>query len=155
MKEVIDIGVNLLTWKYKKLITLSILIFILCIGAMFGILFLMAGTLNSNVKIGYGDATISEIGEAQIPSQYIPIYKAMTEKYDVPWNILGAEHRVETRFSTMDPMISPVGAVGHLQFMPCTWIGWSYPGCSGLGQGNIPNSDLINPAIIKNMEGMV
>ena len=47
-------------------------------------------------------------------------------------------HRVETKFSTMDPLLSPVGAEGHMQFMPCTFVGWAHPSCSGLGKGNIP-----------------
>ncbi|OLO26553.1 hypothetical protein BTR23_22745 [Alkalihalophilus pseudofirmus] len=63
-----------------------------------------------------------------IPSCYIPIYQEAGEKYDIPWKLLAAIHRIETRFSTVDPMVSSVGAVGHFQFMPRTWVGWGYPG---------------------------
>lgn len=96
---------------------------------------------------------ISDIGENQIPAQYIPIYKAAAEKYDVPWNLLAAEHRVETQFSTMKVMESPVGAVGHLQFMPLTWIGWSYPGGNSVGNAAIPKDVLMNPEFIKKYGG--
>lgn len=88
-----------------------------------------------------------------IPEEYIPIYKAAAEEYGVPWTLLAAHHRIETRFSTMDPLLSPVGAEGHMQFMPCTFVGWSYPGCEGLGKGDIPEKDKTNPAIIKKHGG--
>lgn len=85
---------------------------------------------------------ISKIGEREIPSQYIPIYKAAASRYNVPWNLLAAHHRVETIFSTMDPMISKAGAEGHMQFMPCTFIGWAAPGCAGTnGAGSFTESE--------------
>lgn len=102
---------------------------------------------------GYYGGDISEFGANEIPSQYIPIYKAAQEKYGVPWNLLAAHHRVETRFSTLEVMVSPVGAAGHLQFMPLTWIGWSYPGGNRLGNANIPNKILTDPAMIKKYGG--
>ena len=88
-----------------------------------------------------------------IPEEYIPIYKDAAEMYGIPWTLLAAHHRIETRFSTMDPLLSPVGAEGHMQFMPCTFVGWTYPGCSGLGQGNIPEEDKTNPEVIKQYGG--
>ncbi len=48
-----------------------------------------------------------------IPEEYIPIYKAAAEEYGIPWTLLAAHHRIETRFSTMDPLLSPAGAEGH------------------------------------------
>lgn len=71
----------------------------------------------------------------------------------MPWNLLAAHHRVETRFSTIEPMISPVGATGHMQFMPCTWVGWSHPTCSGLGKGDISQSELTSSAAIARYGG--
>lgn len=68
------------------------------------------------------------IGEHHVPKDYVPIYKEAAEQYDIPWELLASVHRVETIFSTMDPLVSPVGALGHFQFMPRTWVGWSYPG---------------------------
>ncbi|MGN7386556.1 lytic transglycosylase domain-containing protein [Sporosarcina sp. SAFN-015] len=88
-----------------------------------------------------------------IPEEYIPIYKAAAEEYSVPWTLLAAHHRIETRFSTMDPLLSPAGAEGHMQFMPCTFVGWGYPGCEGLGKGNIPDKDKTDPAVIQKYGG--
>lgn len=96
---------------------------------------------------------IQEQFDLAIPIEYIPIYVAAEEKYGVPWTLLAAHHRVETRFSTMKTLVSPVGAEGHLQFMPCTFVGWQHPSCKGLGQGDIPEKDKTNPAIIKKYGG--
>lgn len=87
--------------------------------------------------------------DLKIPEEYIPIYISAGERYNVPWTLLAAHHRVETRFSTMKSLVSPVGAEGHMQFMPCTFVGWDHPTCSGLGEGNIPDSDKTNPEVIK------
>lgn len=89
----------------------------------------------------------------KIPEEYIQVYKDAAEAYGIPWTLLAAHHRIETRFSTMDPLLSPVGAEGHMQFMPCTFVGWGYPGCSGLGKGEIPEEDKTNPEIIKQYGG--
>ncbi|KIL45217.1 lytic transglycosylase domain-containing protein [Jeotgalibacillus soli] len=86
--------------------------------------------------------------ELSIPDEYIPIYKAAEAEYGVSWTLLAAHHRVETRFSTMETLISPVGAEGHMQFMPCTFVGWSHPTCDGLGEGNIPEAELTDPEVI-------
>jgi murein DD-endopeptidase MepM/ murein hydrolase activator NlpD len=83
-----------------------------------------------------------------IPPEYMEIYKAAEKKYNVKFNYLAAIHYVETKFSTIDIMESHVGAIGHLQFMDCTWVGWSYSSCGGLGDGNIPNKDLVSPSVI-------
>ncbi|WOV89186.1 lytic transglycosylase domain-containing protein [Sporosarcina oncorhynchi] len=88
-----------------------------------------------------------------IPEEYIPIYQAAADEYNIPWTLLAAHHRIETRFSTMDSLLSPAGAEGHMQFMPCTFVGWSYPGCDGLGKGNILEADKTDPAVIKKYGG--
>lgn len=88
-----------------------------------------------------------------VPKEYITIYQDAEEVYGVPWTLLAAHHRIETKFSTMEPLLSPVGAEGHMQFMPCTFVGWSHPSCGGLGQGDIPEEDKVNPAIIKEYGG--
>ena len=89
----------------------------------------------------------------EIPTEYIPVYMDAADAYDIPWTLLAAQHRIETRFSTMDPLLSPVGAEGHMQFMPCTFVGWTYPGCSGLGKGEIPKKDKTNPEVIEHYGG--
>jgi peptidoglycan LD-endopeptidase LytH len=89
----------------------------------------------------------------EIPPEYIPVYMEAADAYDIPWTLLAAHHRIETRFSTMDPLLSPVGAEGHMQFMPCTFVGWTYPGCTGLGKGDIPKKDKTDPAVIEEYGG--
>ncbi|MGM0844799.1 MAG: lytic transglycosylase domain-containing protein [Bacillota bacterium] len=96
---------------------------------------------------------ISDEGKAEIPSEFIPIYKEAAQEYGVPWNLLAAHHRVETRFSQMETMVSPVGAEGHMQFMPCTFVGWSHPTCDGLGKGDIPDKELTDPDVIAEYGG--
>ncbi|EGA90177.1 hypothetical protein GPDM_06515 [Planococcus donghaensis MPA1U2] len=90
----------------------------------------------------------NRIIELNVPEENIPLYKEAADVYSIPWTLLAAHHRVETRFSTMDPLLSPVGAEGHLQFMPCTFVGWSHPSCSGQGQGDISEEDKVNIDVI-------
>lgn len=97
--------------------------------------------------------TPQQFFEVQLPEENIPLYKEAADTYGIPWTLLAAHHRIETRFSTMDPLLSPVGAEGHLQFMPCTFVGWNHPTCSGLGEGEIPESEKTDPAIIKQYGG--
>lgn len=91
--------------------------------------------------------------DIDIPEEYIPIYQEAAKEYEIPWTLLAAHHRIETKFSTMDPLLSPVGAEGHMQFMPCTFVGWQHPSCSGQGKGNISEEDKTNPAIIAKYGG--
>ncbi|WP_051188998.1 lytic transglycosylase domain-containing protein [Halalkalibacillus halophilus] len=93
------------------------------------------------------------IADDQIPAEFIPIYKAAEEEFEVDWKLLAAIHKKETKFSTMDTLVSPVGAEGHLQFMPCTWTGWSHPSCSGLGDGSIEEETKISPDAISRYGG--
>ncbi|WP_325050506.1 lytic transglycosylase domain-containing protein [Falsibacillus albus] len=96
---------------------------------------------------------VSDQAKKDIPPQYIPIYKAAGKKYGIPWSLLAAHHRVETKFSSVHNMVSSAGAEGPMQFMPCTFVGWSYPSCGGLGKGNIPEKDKTDPAVIKKYGG--
>ncbi|MEI2356262.1 peptidoglycan DD-metalloendopeptidase family protein [Mesobacillus zeae] len=80
-----------------------------------------------------------------VPPQYMPIYRSAEKKYGVDWYILAAIHFVETGFSTHPTMISSVGAVGHVQFMPATWVGWKY----NIGGGVVPSTlDITSLAVI-------
>ena len=51
-------------------------------------------------------SALLEIGErhtaTSIPEEYIPVYKEAAEEYAIPWTLLAAHHRIETRFSTME-----------------------------------------------------
>ncbi|KGR74834.1 lytic transglycosylase domain-containing protein [Ureibacillus sinduriensis] len=96
---------------------------------------------------------VQEDFDLQIPEEYIPVYMSAAETYSIPWTLLAAHHRVETRFSTMKSLVSPVGAEGHMQFMPCTFVGWSHPTCSGLGEGDIPEEEKTDPKIIEKYGG--
>lgn len=100
------------------LIVLGIVIFMFFIAPFFAIF--------SNQSPGSGP--MSEYGGAQIPAQYIPIYQKAEQQFKVPWNVLAAVHKVETNYGQISPMLSPVGAMGHMQFMCRTWVGWSLPG---------------------------
>lgn len=91
--------------------------------------------------------------DMKIPEQYIPVYVAAEEKYGVPWTLLAAHHRIETRFSTVKSMVSSAGAEGHMQFMPCTFVGWQHPTCSGLGKGSITKTELMSPETIAKYGG--
>lgn len=61
---------------------------------------------------------LSDQGEQEIPAEYIPIYQEAGEKYDMDWILLAAIHKIETNFSTIDPMVSHAGAEGHTQVRP-------------------------------------
>ena len=97
--------------------------------------------------------TPQNLFEIELPEENIPLYKEAADAYGIPWTLLAAHHRIETKFSTMDPLLSPVGAEGHLQFMPCTFVGWSHPTCSGKGQGEIPEKEKTDPAVIAKYGG--
>lgn len=120
---------------------------------MYYLVWLETGSVPEGVLGGGGfDGTIIP-GEG-VPPQYMPIYLAAEAKYGVPWHTLAAIHFVETTFSTHPSMTSHVGAIGPMQFMPKTWLGWSYPGGSKLGDiDGIPMEVLTNPAMIKKYGG--
>ncbi|WP_052400764.1 MULTISPECIES: peptidoglycan DD-metalloendopeptidase family protein [Oceanobacillus] len=109
-------------------------------------------------EMGGGGGQYTWGGEAsfadnEVPAQYIPLYQEAANEYDLDWELLAAIHRVETVFSTLDPMISHVGAEGHAQFMPCSWVGWSHPTCEGLGEGNMSESEKKDVELIEKNGG--
>ncbi|MEK4760309.1 lytic transglycosylase domain-containing protein [Viridibacillus sp. FSL E2-0187] len=104
-------------------------------------------------KLGAEDMKDIPAFDIEIPNKYIPIYQKAAKKYNIPWTLLAAHHRIETRFSTMKTLESPVGAVGHMQFMPCTFVGWKHPSCKDLGKGNIQKKELTDPKIINSYGG--
>ncbi len=59
----------------------------------------------------------------RIPLFLLPIYRAAAVQYDVPWQILAAINEVETNYGS-DLSVSTAGAVGWMQFMPQTWLGY-------------------------------
>jgi murein DD-endopeptidase MepM/ murein hydrolase activator NlpD len=141
------------TGREAKVLFLSILagggIFFLFVCALLGLLFLnlfTEGQTGSEVE----QWEVAE-GFPQVAQKYLPIYQAAAKKYGVPWHILAAIHKVETNFG-QDLSVSSVGAKGHTQFMDKTWVGWSYPG--GTTLGDLPDSvDITNPSLIAKYGG--
>ncbi|MFL0365995.1 hypothetical protein ACH0BF_23605 [Pseudobacillus sp. 179-B 2D1 NHS] len=82
---------------------------------LFFLLFIIAMVY---VAFHQGNAPKDTVIEPSIPKEYVPIYKAAEKEYGVPWQLLAAHHRVETKFSTMESMISPAGAEGPMQVRP-------------------------------------
>lgn len=132
-------------WK-RQIGCLILLVPAAIVMATLGILIFMI--VNSVSVINTLKEAPSHLIELEFPEENIPLYKEAAEAYGIPWTLLAAHHRIETRFSTMDPLLSPVGAEGHLQFMPCTFVGWSHPTCSGKGQGEISEEDKTNLDVI-------
>lgn len=114
---------------------------------------MMGGQSEESPASVFNPSEISQLGAEQIPPEYIIVYQEAAKAYGIPWNLLASIHRIETRFSTIDPMVSYVGAEGHFQFMPCTWVGWGHPTCGGLGTGNISKSEGMDPAAIARYGG--
>ena len=104
------------------LLALGVVISAMAMVSVFGILLPdQEVTEIDGTGVSIGDIQISKIGEGQIPKEYIPIYKAAGEKYNIPWTLIAAIHRVETNFG-QDLNTSSVGAIGHAQFMVKTWV---------------------------------
>lgn len=99
-----------------------------------------------------GGVSLSETGKNEIPAEFIPAYKAAAETYGINWILLAAIHKEETNFGKY-LAVSSAGAVGHFQFMKCTWVGWGYPGCGGKGNANIPDSQLTDTGNITRYGG--
>lgn len=127
---------------------------ILALLLVFGIIMIAVLVYqNESNTSGVAGGEPTELALQMIPAEYIPIYQAAEKTYGVPWNLLAAHHKVETDFSRIKVMVSPVGAQGHMQFMPLTWLGWSYPGGNRLGNAAIPKEVLTSPAAIKKYGG--
>lgn len=97
--------------------------------------------------VGKYSVDVSQLGENEIPKEYMEIYKKAGEKYGLPFTLIAAIHRVETNFG-QNLNVSSAGALGHTQFMALSWVGWSYGGGDRLGNANIPKAELENPAVI-------
>lgn len=106
----------------------------------------------SESSTGVNTGNPSELARNEVPAEYMPIYQAAGEKYNVPWNLLAAHHKVETNFGTGD-VESYAGAIGSMQFMPCSWLGWGYPACGGLGDLDVSWSTLSDMSIIEEYGG--
>ncbi|MEH7470544.1 bifunctional lytic transglycosylase/C40 family peptidase [Priestia megaterium] len=147
-------SVLLKNWRYVIIaLFLLFMLPLLLIAAPFG----MFQEQQKQEQLPYGttmssQGVITPIGEKEIPSEYLQYYKTAGQKYNVPWELIAAIHRVETNFG-QDLNVSSVGALGHTQFMVLTWIGWGYPGGNRLGNANVPKNILEDPAVIKRYGG--
>lgn len=94
----------------------------------------------------------------------IPIYQRAAEKYNIPWEYLAAINYVESTLWT-NQNASSVGAIGPMQFMERTWVGWSdqffhvYPGArtnhSSLGDiHDRYHAEIKKPEVIKRFGGI-
>jgi LysM repeat protein len=75
----------------------------------------------------YHPSTASEKLIQAAPSSLIPVYKAAGQKYNIPWTVLAAIHKEETDFDTTGTLVSYVGALGPMQFMPSTFAIYGVP----------------------------
>jgi len=126
------------------------LLFLLLMLPVLGLFIIFFADDNSTGGINGGQP--SEYALENVPAEYMPIYQAAAKKYNVPWNLLAAHHRVETVFGT-NKKESYAGAQGDMQFMPCTWLGWAYPACGGLGDLDLSAGAMSDPAKIKKYGG--
>lgn len=84
------------------------------------------------------------------PLEYLQFYIEAGQKYQVDWFIISAIHSIETDFSRHPSMISSKGAIGHMQFLKLTWVGYKYDD----GNGQVPdNLDITDLAVIKEGKG--
>ncbi|AOM83478.1 lytic transglycosylase domain-containing protein [Salisediminibacterium beveridgei] len=129
----------------KKLLTLSTTITVILTAAILALFLSLANSSWFAFEPPEPEVPERVIAQDEIPGDFIPLYQEAGAAYEIPWQLLAAVHRVETIFSTMDPLISPAGAEGHMQFMPCTWTGWSHPTCGELGLGAISETEKVDP----------
>ncbi|SDI43484.1 NlpC/P60 family protein [Natribacillus halophilus] len=145
---------SLIPSKWKGLTVLGVIV---VIGGLIGMVVVAVMALSAQFDQEQDDDVDSVDGVSgdEIPEEYIPVYEEAGAEYSVPPALLAAIHRVETVFSEGDEedMVSYAGAEGHMQFMPCTWVGWNHPSCSGLGAGDIPENELIDLDVIDEHDG--
>lgn len=105
------------------------------------------------VNGGFVENPLGSYAVNEVPEEFESIYKEVADNYDIEWQLLASIHRVETAFSSNNTT-SEAGAIGHTQFMKCTWVGWGYPGCSGtLGNADVPEDVYTDPEQISRYGG--
>jgi hypothetical protein len=124
----------------KRLIELN---FLFSGGTIDYINWLQSGGFGVNPYVGFNGTIIPGAG---VPTQFMEFYLSAEARYGVPWYVLAAIHFVETGFSTHPTMVSSVGAIGPMQFMPATWAGWRY----NIGGGRVsPSLDITDLNVIR------
>lgn len=149
--------------KYFGITTIGIFLIIIILGVFLGLTmehekkeqeerenatsseYTINGGVINNPRSNYADN--------EIPLEFKELYKEIAKKYNIEWELLAGIHRVETAFSS-NVAVSSAGAIGHTQFMKCTWAGWGYAGCSGgLGNADIPKEIYTDLDMIKKYNG--
>jgi murein DD-endopeptidase MepM/ murein hydrolase activator NlpD len=73
----------------------------------------------STVLVPPPPAVPEQLSQAQL----LALWQGAGAQYDVPWQVLAAINKIESDFGrNMGP--SSAGAVGWMQFMPATWMGY-------------------------------
>lgn len=103
----------------------------------------------SLLSINYNDVKAAikkdDVNE-EIPSEFVGLYQKASQKYGVSWYLLASVHNQETAFSS-NVSKSSAGAIGHAQFMRCTWVGWGYSGC----KGTLGDSKAVSDEVLKDV----
>ena len=154
-KDYAKTGVGLLA-KILGWSTLGIILLLIIV--VMSVALLLGGKKEEEQQNASGDYTVnggtvqnprSDYAQNEVPKEFKKLYKNIADKYDIDWQLLAGIHRVETAFSS-NVQESSAGAIGHTQFMKCTWAGWSAGGCSGsLGNANIPKKEYTDPKVVK------
>src|SRR5699024_1132263 len=107
--------------------------------------------------------------DMELKDDYVEVYKDQGDEYDIPWELLAAIHRVETGFGEEgEENTSSAGAIGPMQFMVCTWVGWEgwddknlntckpgWPPLGDMGKGeDISKEEYTDPKQVKKHGGM-
>ncbi|WP_028393968.1 C40 family peptidase [Bacillus cihuensis] len=102
-----------------------------------------------SIQSSIGEPSYSDSNQGA-PLQYMQYYQAAGDAYNIPWYYLAALHSIETNHSTMASMVSNKGAIGHMQFLPSSWVGYKFD----IGGGAVsPDLDITDPAVIQSGNG--
>jgi soluble lytic murein transglycosylase-like protein len=85
-------------------------------------------------ELAFSGASARSLAFYRIPLFLLPIYRAASARYAVPWRILAAINEVETDYGN-EESVSTAGAVGWMQFMPETWMRYGVD-ASGAGDAD-------------------
>jgi membrane-bound lytic murein transglycosylase B len=96
--------------------------------------------LVSKNEIEESVTTENALRNAGLKTEYAALYLKVSKHSGVPWQIIAAVHRVETRQSGTTMITSYAGAQGPMQFMPATFRAYGVDG-NGDGIVDIGNID--------------
>lgn len=164
---------NTQTRRTRRLaILVPVFLQLILIGGFISFLILSQETLQQN-QTGtdfncFSNVGLSPAGEKVFKSlnkmHLIPIYKKAAAENNIPWEYLVGINYVESTLGT-NKSASNVGAIGPMQFMERTWVGWSeqfavdYPNArtQHWGKGDINDiylNEIKKPEVIKRYGGL-